>query len=299
MPAWFGTSRLYLVLDDSLAKVSIIGRFVGLLLVASALLLASLHAFQRKRRGDHWATEEQECGPSDANDVVAAAARVVSDVEGNAPAKSTTELTVALLPAAKRRGGRSDDHAVGAPRMSKPETVKRPPREEMLELHQANGAVLMEQAKWQPREEVPDLDLAKGFMQICQYCSAHPALLDRIRRAVRLLRLCSYPLDDICAVMAHASVYFDDLRQQLNTKSPAETGNVIALLMFVAHSYVEDETCPLAVWHQHLFTGYCSVKTLNKVVMQMFESRGYRLWVAEAEVLERHARLLASTACCC
>jgi len=33
--------------------------------------------------------------------------------------------------------------------------------------------------------------------------------------------------------------------------------------MYIAHSYVQDVTTPLQVWHEYLFAGYCSMSVLS------------------------------------
>merc|ERR1712113_372365 len=74
----------------------------------------------------------------------------------------------------------------------------------------------------------------------------------------------------------------------------SEVGNVLVTLMFIAHCYVQDETCPLRVWHQHLFRKYCSLKTLNAAILRLLEIRQYVLRLETKELQRRFSYLLAA-----
>jgi len=115
-------------------------------------------------------------------------------------------------------------------------------------------------------------------------------------RSMKLLHLCDYNVEDISCVMAHASVYFDEAYGVCGGQMDAsEIGNVAVTLFFIAHSYTQDETCPLHVWHQHLFRKYCSVKTLNAALIRLLELRGYILRVDAAELQVRFHFLMHGT----
>jgi hypothetical protein len=73
-----------------------------------------------------------------------------------------------------------------------------------------------------------------------------------------------------------------------------EVANAIVTQMFIAHAYVQDETCPLRIWHEHVFRKYCSLKTLNAVVMKLIEIRGHRLRVDRKDMLKRYKYLVGS-----
>eukprot|EP00441_Pelagodinium_beii_P024060 CAMPEP_0197676708 /NCGR_PEP_ID=MMETSP1338-20131121/87247_1 /TAXON_ID=43686 ORGANISM="Pelagodinium beii, Strain RCC1491" /NCGR_SAMPLE_ID=MMETSP1338 /ASSEMBLY_ACC=CAM_ASM_000754 /LENGTH=90 /DNA_ID=CAMNT_0043257427 /DNA_START=505 /DNA_END=773 /DNA_ORIENTATION=+ len=73
-----------------------------------------------------------------------------------------------------------------------------------------------------------------------------------------------------------------------------EVGNVLATLLFIAHCFVQDETCPLNVWHKHLFKKYCSLKVLNAAVMRLLELCRYKLRITDADLAKRLSHLHAS-----
>merc|ERR1719265_790652 len=70
-----------------------------------------------------------------------------------------------------------------------------------------------------------------------------------------------------------------------------EVGNVLVATMFLAHSYTQDETCPLKVWHMYLFKRYCTLKVLNQAVFHIHRMQGFVLRIADVEMEERQAAL--------
>jgi len=109
-----------------------------------------------------------------------------------------------------------------------------------------------------------------------------------MRKAIVLLRSCGYPFQDVCVILAHASVYYNDA-MAINGREmdPQEMAHVLIALTFLAHSYVEDNTCPLSVWHQRFCKDYCTLKLLNTAVMQLMKMRHWILRVGENEVALR------------
>lgn len=111
--------------------------------------------------------------------------------------------------------------------------------------------------------------------------------------AIDLLYRCRYCAEDICLVLAHASSYFLDVRNVCGTRmDPDEVGDIIVVLMFIAHSYVLDETCPLRAWQKNVFLGQCSVKTVNMATMKLLRMRGYVLRLGEKDLQMRHQYLM-------
>lgn len=111
-----------------------------------------------------------------------------------------------------------------------------------------------------------------------------------ILRSFRLMHLCGYCPEDIAAVVAHASLYLEDLLQELKDEGsesmkPPELTLVICVLLFVAHSYILDKNCPLSVWHKHVFARHCGLDILNAAILRVMEQRGYMLRCNE-EALE-------------
>jgi hypothetical protein len=115
-------------------------------------------------------------------------------------------------------------------------------------------------------------------------------------RVFRFLHLCDYSMEDICSILAHASVYFRDVFKLCGDQmGSSEVGNVLATLIFIAHCYVQDETCPLHMWHKHLFRKYCALNTLNAAVMRLLEIRRHMLRL-ESKTLDHNFRSLLQAA---
>mmetsp|Transcript_76182 Transcript_76182/g.218278 ORF Transcript_76182/g.218278 Transcript_76182/m.218278 type:complete len:255 (+) Transcript_76182:80-844(+) len=134
-----------------------------------------------------------------------------------------------------------------------------------------------------------DLHLLSTFLALAQPPELHGDGIKTLLRAVRMLRLCDYCAEDICSVLAHASAYFKDVHAVCGGKMDSnEVAMVLVCLIYIAHSWVQDETCPLHVWHKHLFRKYCTVRMLNSAVMRLLEIRNHKLRLSTAELRERY-----------
>lgn len=115
-------------------------------------------------------------------------------------------------------------------------------------------------------------------------------------RALKLLHLCDYTLEEICSILAHVSKYFKAAYDSCGKVMEAgEVGYVIVVLMFIAHSYTQDETCPLAVWHQHLFKKYCPLWMLNAAVFRLMELQQFTLRLEAKDLEYRYTQLMKAT----
>jgi len=106
-------------------------------------------------------------------------------------------------------------------------------------------------------------------------------------KTVKMLRLCDYSSEDIVCMLAHAAVYAARTLAVCGPQMSArEAGNTAVLLIYLAQSYTQDETCPIRVWHQHLFRGYCSVSDLDGVVLKLMSFQRYVLRVESGRLSE-------------
>lgn len=138
-----------------------------------------------------------------------------------------------------------------------------------------------------------DIHLLARLLELSRVTEADSETVILLLRALKFLRLCDYSVEDICSTLAHASAYFVDAFQLCGTQMDAcEVGNVLTTLMFVAHCYVQDETCPLHVWHQHLFKTYCPLRTLNVAIVRLMEIRRYVLRLDNEDFDRRYFSLL-------
>eukprot|EP00928_Gymnodinium_smaydae_P027072 TRINITY_DN21058_c0_g1_i1.p1 TRINITY_DN21058_c0_g1~~TRINITY_DN21058_c0_g1_i1.p1 ORF type:complete len:276 (-),score=41.15 TRINITY_DN21058_c0_g1_i1:72-899(-) len=140
-----------------------------------------------------------------------------------------------------------------------------------------------------------DINFVSCVLEAIKMTEVEGSTIKLLLRALRFLRLCDYSAEDICSVLAHAIVYFNDTFAVCGGHMDRnEIGNVFVTLMFVAHCYVQDETCPLHVWHKHLFRRYCTVSTLNAAVVRLLEIRRFKLRI-DSEVLQNNFTRLFQT----
>lgn len=138
-----------------------------------------------------------------------------------------------------------------------------------------------------------DLPLLLCFLELAGLRGVEGDAVKLLLRVLRFLHQCDYAVEDICSILSHASAYFADAYSLCGSTMDAnEVANVLAILVFVAHCYVQDETCPLQVWHRHLFRKYCSLKTLNAAVVRLLEIRQHRLRLEPEDLNQRFAHLL-------
>eukprot|EP00933_Yihiella_yeosuensis_P080563 TRINITY_DN94011_c0_g1_i1.p1 TRINITY_DN94011_c0_g1~~TRINITY_DN94011_c0_g1_i1.p1 ORF type:complete len:279 (+),score=47.52 TRINITY_DN94011_c0_g1_i1:171-1007(+) len=138
-----------------------------------------------------------------------------------------------------------------------------------------------------------DLVLLSVFLELSEMPDSHfsPYLAKLLLRIFKFLYLCDYDQETVCLFLAHASAYFAEAKCA-KLMRPEEAANVLALYIFVAHSYVEDEVCPLKTWHKHIFRRYCELRVLNSAVIKLMQMRDYKLRVEEDVVAKRSGRLL-------
>lgn len=126
---------------------------------------------------------------------------------------------------------------------------------------------------------------------------AKPREVDRavrlLFRCLRLLHLCGYPNEDIEVMVAHACAYMHVVVSKMQREGQCEMGltetvHVMSVLIYLAHTYCEDQTCPTPVWHKHLFQRYCTLRTLNAAIVGLL---GRLEWQLRVEDSEMHARL--------
>jgi len=124
----------------------------------------------------------------------------------------------------------------------------------------------------------------------------HDTLFKKVLQGIRLMHLCEYHYADVVLTLAYASVYFRSAFTSLGRKmSDYEAAHVCVLLIYLAHSFLLDETCPLRVWQQHIFKKYCNLKVLDAALFRIFNMRDFRLRITEVEEKEALSVLLLRT----
>jgi hypothetical protein len=144
---------------------------------------------------------------------------------------------------------------------------------------------------WYPEDVVLVWRFAKLLAEVSPEASVkvkQDMLYEPVLKGIRLLHLCDYHYSDVVVVLAHAGVYFKMVFESVGDRMSAkEAGFVSALLIYLAHAFVLDETCPMKVWQQYVFRKYCNVKVMGAAVFRLLLLRKYSLLISEEE--EKHA----------
>lgn len=132
-----------------------------------------------------------------------------------------------------------------------------------------------------------------------------PAAADKVRHSmfyktvlqgVRLMHLCGFHYSDVVLTLAYASIYFKSTFNRIgDTMRDSEAAHVCTLLIFLAHSFVLDETCPLRCWQQWVFKKYCTLKVLDTALFRLFNLQGFHLQLTEEEEQRALNALLSSS----
>lgn len=163
------------------------------------------------------------------------------------------------------------------------------------EIRMAHRADVTKARALNPFAAIRDLQILACMLDLCRLPHVDDDVARLLLRTIEMLHRCRYCVEDVCSIVAHAAVYFDDVYGQRGPHmDAAEAGNVLVLAMFVAHTYVQDETCPLSTWHRFLFKDYCTVGELNSAVLRVLQLRGYMLRVEESK-LQGHYNLLCKS----
>jgi hypothetical protein len=138
-----------------------------------------------------------------------------------------------------------------------------------------------------------DLQLLDGHSELA--LDPPRRLLRLLLRAMKLLHLCNFHHEDVCCILAHTSLCFRSTYRACGHQMDSqEVSNAVVAQMFIAHSYIQDEICPLWAWHEHIFRNYCSMKTLNEVILKLLAIRAYSLRVDRKEMMKRYEHLCGS-----
>lgn len=148
-----------------------------------------------------------------------------------------------------------------------------------------------------------DLVLVWRFASLL--AEATPAAADKVKhdlfyktvlQGVRLMHLCDFNYSDLVVTLAYASNYFRSTFVAIgDMMSGPEAAHVVTLLIFLAHCFVLDETCPLRCWQRYIFRKYCTLKVLDAALYRLFYLRGFRLQLSEEEERAALAGLLVSS----
>lgn len=105
-----------------------------------------------------------------------------------------------------------------------------------------------------------------------------------VLRGVRLMHLCDFNYSDIVLTLSYASVYFRGVLETVGDRMTVpEAAHVCVLTIYLAHSFVLDENCPLKHWQKHIFKNYCTLKVLDAALFRMFRLKDFGLRISREE----------------
>lgn len=137
-----------------------------------------------------------------------------------------------------------------------------------------------------------DVQLLVRFLALAQVSDVNDSTVKLLLRALKQLWCMELSAEEVCSVLAHASSYFPSVSSLCGGRmSRTEVGNVLVVLVYLAHTWVLDQTCRLSAWHRQLFSTYCSLETLEKSVFHMLKLRGYTLRVDDEDLHRRYEAL--------
>lgn len=149
------------------------------------------------------------------------------------------------------------------------------------------------------------VELTKSFFALLQSLEFCPAALRSkalaedpgckhgaaalLRRCFALLSRAGHCRESLEATASHAAAYLCRLNRALHVEgakemSTKESSYVACVMLFLAHSHVEDVNLPLRHWHKYVFAGYCPLDTLNAVILSIMRKIDYKLMVSADEL---------------
>mmetsp|Transcript_120677 Transcript_120677/g.336730 ORF Transcript_120677/g.336730 Transcript_120677/m.336730 type:complete len:332 (-) Transcript_120677:259-1254(-) len=203
------------------------------------------------------------------------------------------EIGYVLLDDARpRRGGGVQ---LEKPRADAQRSARIPKGEPQVEDEEARQVIRFSSDTAKYAQYPDDLVLVWRFTNIL--AEAHPASVEMVKQetlyktvlqGIRLMHLCSYNYEDMVLTLAYASVYFKSTCKAIGHRmSDMEAAHVCVLLIFLAHSFIIDETCPLRYWQKYIFRKYCTLKVLDAALFQVFQMRDFKLRISKRD--EQHA----------
>lgn len=188
-------------------------------------------------------------------------------------------------------------------RSSKPKPTRQPRDAPSVHDDEAKEVIRFSQETARYAQYKDDLVLVWRFANML--VEASPAAAEKIKhetfyktvlQGVRLMHLCDFNYSDVVVTLAYAAAYFRSTFQAIGHKmGDTEAAYVCVLLIYLAHSFVLDETCPLRFWQKHIFRKYCNVKVLDAALFRLFHRRAFRLRISPEEEKQALSVLLCSS----
>lgn len=142
------------------------------------------------------------------------------------------------------------------------------------------------------------LHLRLCFLDLCKLPQGDAHWAKLVVDLVTLMRRCLFAPEDICSVLAHASAYFQEMQLTALDTLGMRGQRVLVVLVYIAHCYVLDKTCPLRYWREHILQDdACSLKALDAMVVPLMGLRGFKLRLEDDELRRRYSALYWASGC--
>eukprot|EP00401_Gymnodinium_catenatum_P079254 CAMPEP_0117507026 /NCGR_PEP_ID=MMETSP0784-20121206/26214_1 /TAXON_ID=39447 /ORGANISM="" /LENGTH=325 /DNA_ID=CAMNT_0005302523 /DNA_START=96 /DNA_END=1074 /DNA_ORIENTATION=+ len=161
------------------------------------------------------------------------------------------------------------------------EPAPKPPRETAVATNTGQRRFRVHALLWQ----------SARFLSLCQLDERDLRCQQAMVRAIDMLYRCDYSVEDVCATLAHACVYFVQARAD-GVIDESQVLQTLVLCVYIAHSYVLDESCVLDMWRLNVLPYGCTTKGLDREVGRLIMHRGYVLRVGDACLAKNFAALL-------
>jgi hypothetical protein len=133
--------------------------------------------------------------------------------------------------------------------------------------------------------------LLAAFLNLARVHSIDSESMRLLRAAMRMFaQLSRDRLEDVFSVLAHASAYLADLGFNAGPFD-GDLGRLAVVLLFLAHSYVEDITLPLSNWHAALLQGRATLDAVNDELLRLMKLRGFILRLPDDDLHMRYEAL--------
>ncbi|CEM33559.1 unnamed protein product [Vitrella brassicaformis CCMP3155] len=108
-----------------------------------------------------------------------------------------------------------------------------------------------------------------------------------ILKTMEMLHRCKYEAWDIVLILAMASVQLEDTFSKLSVTDQKERAHVCVLQIYLAHCWLQDETCPIKIWHEHLVRSYCTFPVLQDALFKLFGLQNHIMRIDDNRHVDR------------
>lgn len=131
-------------------------------------------------------------------------------------------------------------------------------------------------------------------MRFCREVNLNPIGQEAvvIISVIKFLHLARYAYEDILYILATAAASMKKVVPLLEGIDSRQLAYICILQCYLAHCWLEDEACPLKLWHSHLLRSYCSFPEVEVATFRLFKIQNFKVAVTDEELRESTISLL-------